>query len=65
MPKTQTFHLPDELATKLESLAKQQNKPAEALLADIVSEYIEVTEFIQHKEQARNHSRRKPKVPHT
>jgi predicted DNA-binding protein len=63
MPKTRNFDLPDELAAKLESLAKQQGKPAQNLLVDIVSEYIEVTEFIQRKEKSRNPSRRPPKAP--
>ena len=62
MPKTRSFDLPEELALKLESLAKGQGKRVEALLADIVSEYIEVTEFILRKEKIRNPTRTQPKA---
>ena len=65
MPKTRSFDLPEELALKLESLAKGQGKRVEALLADIVSEYIEVTEFILRKEKIRNPTRRQPKASRT
>jgi hypothetical protein len=42
--------------TKLESLATQQ--PVSSLLVDIVSEYVEVTEFIVlRKEKVRNPNR--------
>jgi predicted DNA-binding protein len=49
MPKTFSFDLADELADKLASLARQQGKPVNSLLVDIVSEYLEVTEFILRK----------------
>jgi hypothetical protein len=52
MPKTLSFDLPDEPADKLESLAKQQGKAVKDLLADIVSEYIEVTGFILRKKRS-------------
>jgi hypothetical protein len=49
MPKTYSFDLPDQLAEKLESFATPQVKPVNSLLVDIVSEYIEVAEFILRK----------------
>ena len=61
MPRTYSFNLSDQLAEKLESLAKQQGKPVNSLLVDIVSEYVEVTEFILRKEKVRNPNRREPK----
>jgi len=61
MPMTRSFDLPEELALKLESFAKSQGKRVEALLADIVSEYIEVTEFILRKGKAGSPKRRQSK----
>jgi len=43
------FKLPEPLALKLEATAKRENKTPEALLAEIVAEYIEVQEFLVRK----------------
>ena len=49
MTKMRSFELPNELVAELEALAKQQGKTTQTLLAEIVSEYIEVTQFILRK----------------
>ena len=46
---TRNFELPEQLAVKLEAVAKRENKKPEELLALIVSEYIEVQEFLERK----------------
>ena len=61
MPKTYSFDLSDQLAEKLESFATEQGKPVNSLLVDIVTEYIEVTEFILRKKEVRNPKRRESK----
>jgi hypothetical protein len=43
------FEIPLDLALKLEAAAKRENKKPEELLAHIVSEYIEVQDFLERK----------------
>ena len=65
MNKTRSFDIPDELAGKLDELARQQGKSTKELLAEIVGDYIEVSEFIVRKANARASRRNRPKVPRT
>ena len=54
MPATRQFEIPADLADKLEKMAKHQGKSAQTLLVDIVSEHIELTEFILRKANERS-----------
>jgi predicted DNA-binding protein len=65
MRNNRSFDLPEELAAKLDDFAKQQGKSTQTLLTEIVSDYIEVTEFILRKKRTRKASRREPKIPRT
>lgn len=46
---TRSFTLPELLALKLEASAQREKKTAEALLAEIVADYMEVQEFLERK----------------
>jgi predicted DNA-binding protein len=61
MPGSRSFHLPEEVAARLDAIAKEHDRPTEDLLAQIVSEYIEVTEFILRKEKAKKPTRTQSK----